>query len=82
MTRSNDDGRTWLDPRPLPDGILGSVKNHPLELADGTILCGSSSEDDGWRVHFEATKDQGKAWSRTAPINDGRKPGLIQPADR
>ncbi len=67
-------------PRPLPDGILGPVKNHPLELADGTILCGSSTEDDGWRVHFETTKDQGITWSKTPPINDGKKPGLIQPA--
>jgi predicted neuraminidase/cyclophilin family peptidyl-prolyl cis-trans isomerase len=80
MIRSNDDGGTWEKPRPLPDGILGPVKNHPLELADGTILCGSSTEDDGWRVHFETTKDQGATWSKTPSINDGKKPGLIQPA--
>ena len=80
MTRSEDDGKTWESPRSLPDGILGPVKNHPLELADGTILCGGSTEDDGWRVHFEMTKDQGATWGRTPPINDGRKPGLIQPA--
>ena len=61
--------------RPLPDGILGPVKNHPIELADGTILCGSSTEDDGWRVHFETTKDKGVTWAVTAPINDGQSSG-------
>jgi predicted neuraminidase len=80
MTRSVDDGRTWAEARPLPDGILGPIKDHPLELADGTILCGSSTEHDGWRVHFEATKDKGATWTATPPVNAGRSPGLIQPA--
>ena len=80
MTRSADDGRTWSEPSPLPDGVIGPAKNHPLEMADGTLLCGSSTEDDGWRVHFESTGDGGRTWARTAPINDGRAPGLIQPA--
>ena len=80
LTRSSDDGRTWSGPEPLPDGIIGPVKNHPIEMADGTIVCGSSTEDDGWRVHFETTKDKGATWSGTAPINDGKTPGLIQPA--
>jgi len=56
------------------------VKNRPNELADGTILCGSSSEHDGWRVHFETTKDKGATWTATPPINDGKSVGLIQPA--
>ncbi len=80
MTRSDDGGGTWEQPRPLPAGMLGPVKNHPLEIADGTILCGSSTEDDGWRVHFETTTDQGVTWKRTPPINDGKTVGLIQPA--
>lgn len=80
LTRSSDDGRTWSEPRPLPEGFLGPVKNHPVEFPDGTILCGSSTETDGWRVHFETTRDKGSTWSKTAPINDGRAFGLIQPA--
>jgi predicted neuraminidase/cyclophilin family peptidyl-prolyl cis-trans isomerase len=80
MIRSADDGRTWSEPSPLPDGVIGPAKNHPLEMADGTILCGSSTEDDGWRVHFETTKDEGATWTATAPINDGQAAGLIQPA--
>jgi len=80
LMRSADDGRTWGEPRPLPDGILGPVKNHPIELAGGTILCGSSTEHDGWGVHFEMTKDTGLTWKKTGPIGDGKTPGLIQPA--
>jgi predicted neuraminidase len=32
---SNDGGRTWSEPRRLPDGILGPVKNKPVVLPDG-----------------------------------------------
>jgi len=80
MTASTDGGRTWAEPWSLPDGILGPVKNHSLEFPDGMILCGSSTEQDGWRVHFEQTRDKGRSWRRTPPINDGREFGLIQPA--
>jgi predicted neuraminidase len=80
MTVSIDDGRTWAEPRRLPDGIIGPSKNHPLDFPDGMILCGSSTEQDGWRVHFEMTWDKGQSWRRTPPINDGRTIGLIQPA--
>jgi predicted neuraminidase len=80
LVRSADGGRTWEAPAPLPDGILGPIKNHPLELPDGSLLCGSSTENAGWRVHFEMTRDEGRTWSRTVPINDGGTVGLIQPA--
>jgi cyclophilin family peptidyl-prolyl cis-trans isomerase len=60
--------------------MIGPVKNRPLELPDGTILCGSSTEHEGWRVHFETTKDKGATWTATPPINDGKSAGLIQPA--
>jgi len=80
MTRSADGGRTWAKPAALPEGVVGPVKNHPIEFADGTILCGSSTENGGWRVHFETTGDKGLTWRRTPPLNDGRGVGLIQPA--
>ena len=80
LMKSADGGRTWGDPAPLPEGNLGPAKNHPIEFPDGTILCGSSTEDDGWRVHFEMTGDKGLTWRRTPPINDGKAVGLIQPA--
>lgn len=80
MARSSDDGRTWAAAEPLPEGIIGPAKNHPIEMASGTIWSGSSTEADGWRVHFEKSKDRGSTWVRTAPLNDGKAVGLIQPA--
>jgi predicted neuraminidase len=49
-------------------------------LADGSILCPSSSEHDRWRVHFERTTDLGKTWEVIGPINNGRQFGAIQPS--
>ena len=50
-------------------------------LADGkTLLCPSSSEHQGWRVHFEVTRDLGKTWRVIGPINDGKEFGAIQPS--
>jgi alpha-L-rhamnosidase len=77
---SNDGGTTWSAPKDLPEGFLGPVKNKPALLADGTLLCGSSTEGNGWKVHFEATKDFGKTWQKTAPVNDGQNPHTIQPS--
>jgi predicted neuraminidase len=76
---STDHGATWSQPMRLPEEIDGPVRNKPVLLDDGTLLCGSSTEYDGWRVHFELTKDFGKTWERVGPINDGRGFGAIQP---
>ena len=80
MTISTDDGKTWLKPTRLPEGILGPIKNKPVQLANGDILCGSSTEGDGWKVHFERTSDFGKTWSETSAVNDPKKIGAIQPS--
>jgi len=77
---SEDSGKKWSEPRRLPDGILGPIKNKPVQLADGTLLCPSSSEHDGWRVHFERTSDLGTSWEKTPPVNDKAEFGAIQPA--
>jgi predicted neuraminidase len=44
LRTSTDGGRTWSAARRLPEGILGPIKNKPVQLADGTILAGSSAE--------------------------------------
>ena len=79
MIQSTDAGRTWSQPVRLPDDIAGPIKNKPLMLQDGRLLCGSSTEDQGWRVHMEWTSDQGKTWQRSEPLNDGKTLGAIQP---
>lgn len=76
---SPDDGKTWGEPKRLPEGILGPVRNKPVVLSDGRLLCGSSSEHDGWRVHMEWTTDLGETWSRTGPLNERDNKQAIQP---
>lgn len=80
LKRSTDGGITWSAAEKLPDGIYGPIKNKPVLLSDGTLLCPTSSEDNGWRVHFEMTKDWGKTWTKTDAINDGKKYSAIQPS--
>lgn len=75
---SADGGATWSAERRLPEGILGPIKNKPLRLDDGAILCGSSTEHDGWKVHIERTQDPAKDWSLAARVA-GPKFDAIQP---
>jgi predicted neuraminidase len=90
LTTSENNGRTWSKPIKLGEDekvghLLGPVKNKPIQLEDGSIVCPSSSEvrkghEDLWRVHFEITKDYGKTWEVIGPINDGVEFGAIQPS--
>ena len=80
LTTSDDGGQTWSKPRRLPEGILGPIKNKPVRLANGDLLCPTSTEHAGWRVHFERTSDLGGTWNVTSPINDGKEIGPIQPS--
>ena len=77
---STDGGRTWSTPRRLPEGILGPIKNKPIQLENGDILAPSSSENDGWRVHFERSSDGGSEWAATPPVNDPQEIQAIQPS--
>lgn len=79
LSSSSDNGVSWSSVRRLPEGQAGPIKNKPVLLKDGRLLCGSSSEDHGWRVHMEWTTDAGATWKRTGVLNDGKEFGAIQP---
>lgn len=79
VSKSADDGRTWSPGRLLPTGYFGPDKDKPMQLADGTILCGSSGEADGWQVHFEFTDPNASQWRKTRTLNDPSIVGAIQP---
>lgn len=84
VMRSTDGGQTWSSPERLPDGILGPIKNKPVQLDDGTILSPSSVELLGksrvWQIHLERSEDGGKTWKSSGPLNDGEKIQAIQPS--
>jgi predicted neuraminidase len=68
---SGDAGATWGKPRKLPAGILGPIKNKPIQVANGTIISPSSTESADtppkWRIHFERSSDRGATWTTAAP---------------
>jgi alpha-L-fucosidase len=79
--RSADDGKTWSSPEELPENILGPIRNKPIQLSNGNILCPSSVEsiDAGkWTVHLEITDAKLKKWEKIE-INADDSVGVIQP---
>jgi predicted neuraminidase len=86
LITSDDHGRSWSKPEKLGfdskiGHLIGPVKNKPIELGDGSILCPSSTERYHlWCVHFELTRDWGKTWEVIGPINDGMEYSAIQPS--
>ena len=76
---SVDNGRSWSKPTRLPKGIWGPIKNKPVLLGNGELLCPSSTEYNGWQVHMETTKDPSLGWNRTKSLNDGKHISVIQP---
>ena len=84
LKTSEDHGTTWTPARRLPEGLIGPVKNKPVQLANGDILCASSTEShekpSKWAVHFELSSDLGKTWRKIGPVNDGVAIQAIQPS--
>ncbi len=81
IKRSYDEGKNWSSVENLPAGIIGPVKNKPLLLDNGTLLCGSSIESwHRWGCWIDMTADQGKTWSKSYSINlKDNVFGIIQP---
>lgn len=89
LTHSSDGGATWSRPERLPGEILGPIKNKPVLMKDGRLLCPSSTETGGrWCIHIETIQLEdllaGRAalpgvWQRTKALNSADEAGLIQP---
>src|SRR5690606_11212089 len=60
LKRSTDGGKTWSEAEKLPEGFLGPVKNKPVLLSNGNLICPTSTEGNGWNIHFEITSDFGR----------------------
>src|SRR5690349_13288451 len=96
LMTSADEGRTWTVPRRLGEHqsvgyLLGPVKNKPLQLADESIVCPSSTEievpvsgssdmREMGRDRLEITRDFGKTWEVIGPMNEGIELTAIQPS--
>ena len=79
LATSTNAGRSWTQPKRLPDGFIGPVRNKPMELQDGSLLCGASVEQGGWSVHMERASSSGERWEKTGPLNDPAEVAAIQP---
>ncbi|SDX05732.1 exo-alpha-sialidase [Paenibacillus sp. CF384] len=88
VTYSEDDGRTWTEPRELVPGDVGGrgpVRNKPIALKDGTILAPSSIERHDpsaagkqiWEAFVDISRDNGLTWtmSELVPMNIGEYVG-------
>jgi predicted neuraminidase len=79
---SDDQGQTWSEAVRLPEGILGPIKNKPVQLVSGDIIspCSVESATDGWNIYFERSADNGKSWTSTPLIDQSADVNAIQPS--
>lgn len=78
---SMDNGQSWSVAQALPKGVLGPIKNKPIQLSSGTILSPSSVEESNgrWKAHIEKSTDEGKTW-QIIPVDPDGKFDVIQPS--
>ena len=80
LKRSNDGGKTWSQPERLPDSFTGPVKNKPVLLKNGVLLCPASTEGNGWKIQMERTADTARTWTKTLLVSGEKKLSAIQPS--
>ena len=68
VVKPKDGGKTWGEREALPKGFLGPIKNKP-ELVNGRLVCGSSTEGDGWRFHVELLDLKTNQWKYVGPVD-------------
>ena len=80
VIRSSNNGKSWTQPEALPDGFLGPIKDKPIQLQNGNILCPSSveKENGNWSIHLEITNETLSSW-RIVKIEKDDSIGAIQP---
>jgi predicted neuraminidase len=78
---STDNGQSWTKPEMMPATHVGPVRAKPIQLANGTILAGTSWESyRNWTPFVDRSTDEGKTWERSNPFPLPGKFGQIQPA--
>ncbi len=80
VIRSSDNGKDWTKPEALPHGFLGPIKDKPIQLSNGNILCPSSveKENGSWSIHLEITNENLSSWKKVK-IKKDDSVGVIQP---
>ncbi len=77
---SPDSGKTWTKPEMMPSTFMGPVRAKPIQLANGTILAGTSWESyKNWVPFVDRSTDNGKTWKRSNPFPVPAKFNQIQP---
>jgi len=79
LIRSRDGGITWSKPWALPEGFLGPIKDQPVALPDGALLCPTSVEGNGWKIHFELARKDAHKWEMAGPVPAADTLKAIQP---
>ena len=71
------DTNSWSSSELLPKTLTGPVRNKPLKLKTGNIIIPTSTETDGWSIHFELFQEGESSWQNIAVPHNGLK--AIQP---
>ncbi|XRD86234.1 exo-alpha-sialidase [Dyella acidisoli] len=80
LKTSDDNGARWSAARALPAGVLGPIKDKPVQLVSGSIVSPSSTEQGRWAIHFELSADGGSTWQTSQAVPNPDAIEAIQPS--